>query len=234
MSGFQKSPIEGGFLSIEGHTVGVWVNQSDASHVALSYAFPKKDGEGFGVYDCHFIGRFLNEEIDWAACKKQRLAHTVELDDFSKNSFPGFLNKVIANSNVHFGINWLGNLGTINPMTGVYTPPADRPGFTCATFLDTVFRAVGLEVVAIDDWPKNDADALRWRDDFANKLEQGGKTPPDVVEDIRKTNPVIRLWPSEFAAAVAQGVEAWPVSKQSALELAQRVIEDFNKTYPRR
>jgi hypothetical protein len=230
VSNFAAPPLEDGFLSLATHTVGVWVSQSDASHVALSYLFQKDSGD-YRVYDFHLSGneRLLNDEIDWRTCRKQRFAHCIELDDISKISLPGFINKVVANEKISFGIDWLGNIGTLDPATGIYTPPADKPGFTCATFLDEVFRAFGFELVDMPTWPRDDAQTIKWRDDLADRLEKNGKTPAEVIARIRETDPVMRLFPSEFAAAAAAGLDDWPLNKESAFEAACEIIEDFNK-----
>lgn len=224
------------------------MSQKSAGHVALTYQIITKNGYALGAsedkselsaktsfnsFDLEFLddNRVQNGSVDWTATKKQRLVSAVELDEFSKVSFPVYLHNIVAKAELKFGIDWLGNIGSIKA-DGTYCPPKDRPGFTCATYLCEVFRSHGLQVVDETTWPADTAAVRSW---FTITLErfrrQEGREA--TISSIESTPSPKRLTPAEFAGAASSGSKSWPMCEARAKQLAMQIKQDFDSTFPR-
>ncbi|MFN4328365.1 MAG: hypothetical protein ACK4FF_05770 [Limnobacter sp.] len=242
MTGFSAPPVEDFFGN---QTIGIWVSQVGAKHVGMTYIIKSKNGKALGLendalcsenhsnenaFDLHFLDdNFIkNEPVNWSVCNKRRLAAVVELDEFTKVSFPVYLHNTVAKSDIRYGIDWLGNIGSIN-QNGSYNPPLDRPGFTCATYLCEVFRSYGLTVVDVNSWPVDSPEIKSWARNLVARFQN--KNREQTIRDIESTKPLIRLEPAEFASAASMGIEAWPVQKLNANALALRIIQDFNERF---
>lgn len=245
MTSFVAPPLKGLF---ETSPIAVWVSQKSAGHVALTYQIDTKNGHALGAsedrsgslaeassnsFDLEFLddNRVQNGPIDWTVTNKQRLVSTVELDEFSKVSFPVYLHNVVAKAELKFGIDWLGNIGSIKP-DGTYCPPKNRPGFTCATYLCEVFRSHGLQVVDEKTWPTDTIEIFEWfKSILARFLRQEGREA--TISSIESTRPLKRLTPAEFAGAASSGSKSWPMCEAQARQLAMQIKQDFESKFPR-
>ena len=245
MTEFVAPPVEDFFRS---QTIGVWVNQLGANHVGMTYLIASKNGQALGAggelaatevdgrpqaFDLHFLddNRVANEPVNWSTCRKHRLAAVVELDEFTRVSFPVYLHNTVAKSAMRFGVDWLGNIGTIDAQ-GFYSPPANRPGFTCATYLCEVFRSHGLEVVDVDTWPADAPHNDSWVESLLARF-RSKEGREQTIQSIQDTRPLMRLEPAEFAGAASLGLESWPVPKATANALASQIVDDFNSSFAR-
>lgn len=243
MKEFVAPPIKDLFGS---ETIGIWVSKSGADHVGVTYKISSQNGRALGVesdavasdlksnsqsFELHFLDddKILNDPVDWSTTTKQRLVAVVEVDEFAKISFPVYLHTTVAKSSLRFGIDWLGNIGSIDE-NGVYVPPVERPGFTCATYLCEVFRSHGLEVVNEHTWPKNAPESENWLQKLRARFKQKSDRQL-TIKNIEDTQPVVRLMPAEFAGAASFGSDAWPVSRIDANAIALQITQDFNAKF---
>lgn len=216
-------------FSLDGDTVGLWINQQGVGHVGLTYVHPETGATR--ILDLLGSNRVRDEAMAWRECRKQYLYAPARLSELNRKTFPGYLANVALNAReIPFGIDWLGSIGSFD-IDGFYCPKDGEPGLTCATFVSEIFRGWAMQVVDETDWPLNTEEGLRWRTELVASLRRNGKTPEDQIEAIERLDPVVRLSPADIAAAGTQNSELWPMGSEAVAELAAGVVADFAKAY---
>jgi len=105
---------------------------------------------------------------------------------------------------------------------GVFVLGADERGLTCATFVLAVYRAVGLELLKLDEWPQREEDQER----FEALMRLLARRCSDVlhVEAVRKQTRAIRYRPLEVAGGSGC---ALPATFSDAVSVATAIEEEL-------
>lgn len=88
---------------------------------------------------------------------------------------------------------------------GIYTDNKGvEYGMTCATFVLTIFKSVGIELVHWEDWTKGRPDDKRWFKYIISKLEEGvkdGIISQEHLNNVKGEKKCARYRPEEIFAA---------------------------------
>ncbi len=152
------------------------------------------------------------------------------MDDVSAQIFCAILRHIPQFApRIAYGTDWIGARGSFDS-NGLYTPPTNSLGLTCASFVSEVFAGAGHQVVDEESWPVGTPENLEWKARIVELLRQHlpkNSQSQQHINHIEQFDAVARLKPAEIAGAVADDAQNWPLEHSIALGLAQRVIADF-------
>jgi hypothetical protein len=104
--------------------------------------------------------------------------------------------------------------------TGALLTPKGR-GFTCATFVTTLFGSVGCPLIKEEEWMPREEDR-EWLEQIICALEEGG-ADPQHIEAERADLPCVRFRPEEVAAAGTSS--ELPVGFAYATRVGREIVE---------
>lgn len=173
-----------------GRHIGFAVFTAKGRHEFLHLAFHKKVIlEDYPLPKCSIVGRLPFDKIGLMALKRalwnigKRVGHKSAAID------------------IPYGVNIANKKGTFTK-DGVYKPPVDRDGLTCATFVTEICRGVGLQLLNEGDWGVRPEDAA-WIDQICDMLADPRAGADEAhIAHIRRSFTGVRIRPEEVASAV--------------------------------
>jgi hypothetical protein len=96
-------------------------------------------------------------------------------------------------------------------------------GLTCSTFITSVLRSLGFDVLKEDEWPQRSDDLV-----FGKKIVDmlvAANANRDHIQAVREDIGAQRFRPEEVVGAIT--LSAWPVAFADARAIADAVIMDL-------
>jgi hypothetical protein len=195
---------------------GVAIREIDCAqnHCVILY---KLDGRGPRF--CHFANHHdLRDEI----ARDPYLWADAGLDPINRRFVAAWVGNLYINKdNIPYGLDSGGccfDLGT-----GEFIPPPIGKGLTCSTFITSVLRSLGFDVLKEDEWPERPEDVA-----FGQKIVdmlRGTHANEDHIQAVRADIGARRFRPEEVVGAVT--LSTWPVAFAEARAVAEAVIMDL-------
>jgi hypothetical protein len=130
-------------------------------------------------------------------------------------------NLQINRGNIPYGLDSAGCCFDV--VTGELLPPPIGKGLTCSTFITSVLRSLGFDVLKENEWPQRSGDVV-----FGQKIVEmleAVHASGDHIQAVKKDVGAQRFRPEEVVGAIT--LSAWPVGFADARDLADAVIKDL-------
>ena len=156
--------------------------------------------------------------------EKDYIAVEAGLDPINQTLLAAYC-QVIAEANkngqIPYGIHYEGTY--FDPQTGEWLRGIKEDGLTCATFILAVYRAQGIDLLNLTEWPQRPEDII-WQEEILYLLACfSPKEHKDYVESQKTKIGSIRLRPEEVAAASSSSSSQLPVEFERCIHLAEQV-----------
>lgn len=203
-----------------GRHIGFAVFTAKGRHQFLHLAFHKKVIlEDYPLSKCSIVGRLPFDKIGLMVLKKalwnigKKVGHkSVAID-------------------IPYGVNIANKKGTFTK-EGLYKPPPDRDGLTCATFVAEICRGVGLQLLNEGDWAVRPEDA-GWIDQICNMLADPRSGADEAhIAQVRRSFTGIRIRPEEVASAVTLWNSS-PINFGPAEAEGRNIVTKLNECCPK-
>lgn len=112
----------------------------------------------------------------------------------------------------------------IDPETGDILPSPPGCGLTCATFITTVLRAHGYELIDVASWPER-IDDIPFHEQIVTWLEP--RASEEHVQAVREDIGARRLRPDEVVGAGSLSDDRWAVQFDLARAVADEIQADL-------
>ncbi|HOY79735.1 MAG TPA: hypothetical protein PLN33_18100 [Hyphomonadaceae bacterium] len=237
MNLFEKLPLQDFDLGAPSSHVLVFVSKV-GQHVGYIYVRDDKKMESepskYRGRTFHLGSEIHTEDIDPGKSQRIYLAATLGLHPDTALAFAGYLKAFDDNKpRVRFGIDWANARGSF----GHDKSFREGSNHTCATLVVDLLEGFGLPSVDFDTWPKDVDEDRKWAegrlDYYEGQLAKlGAEAPLDQagIDAMRKVSPVMRLKPTEAAAALASAQPAL-MQHEAATQLAAQVLASFVKAF---
>jgi len=210
--------------------LGVWVSKANASHVGLAYVSP--DDEKTHLLELAAHEKLKNDAVDLSSCTKKYLVAPTQLNQDRAIFICGYLNQLALRApTISYGIDWIGAKGCFDA-NGDYKPLNGEVGLTCATFVCEALRGCAEVIVNINSWPLDTKLGLQWKEALVQGYRDRNSIPPETLERIESTSPVVRLHPAEMAAAAVKPPSEWPLDQPSVEPAALALVTQFCEAFP--
>jgi hypothetical protein len=164
--------------------------------------------------------------------------HHVLRDDSARDTCYLWADAGLDPANRRFVAAWVGNLHInkdnipygldsagccFEVATGEFITPPIGKGLTCSTFITSVLRSLGFDVLKEDEWPQRPDDVA-----FGQKVVEmlvAADANEDHIQAVKADIGAQRFRPEEVVGAVT--LSTWPVAFADARAVADEVIKDL-------
>lgn len=238
MNMFEKFPLQDYDIRSPSSHVLVFISQV-GQHVGYIYVRDDKENEAdpskYRGRTFHLGSEIHTEDIDPGKSNKNYVAAALGLHPDNALAFAGYLKAFDDNKpRVRFGIDWANARGSF----GHDNSFCEGSNHTCATLVCDLLEGFGFPPVDFDTWPKDAKQDREWAEGRRAYYEEqlakrGADAPLDQagIDAMREVSPVMRLKPTEAAAALASPQPA-NMKHEVANKLASQVLASFIKSFP--
>jgi hypothetical protein len=195
---------------------GVAIREIDPAqnHCAILY---KLDGREARL--CHFADHHdLRDEITHAPY----LWADAGLDPANRRFVAAWVGNLYINKdNIPYGLDSAGCCFDV--ATGEFITPPIGKGLTCSTFITSVLRSLGFDVLKESEWPQRSADVV-----FGQTVVErlvAAHANEDHIQAVKADIGAQRFRPEEVVGAIT--LSAWPVEFADARAIADAVTMDL-------
>ncbi|WP_164518806.1 hypothetical protein [Sphingomonas sp. ABOLG] len=114
---------------------------------------------------------------------------------------------------------------SFDPQTGNIIPGPTGRGFTCATFILAILKAVGLELLVETSWPEEAN--VEWQRHIVDALRDEPDAPSEQKEAVARDIGSRRFTPEEVVGSSA--LSEWPISFEEAQHFGAIVNQDLDR-----
>lgn len=238
MNVFEKLPLQNFDISLPSSHVLVFISKI-GQHVGYIYVRDDKKNEAdpskYRGRTFHLGAEIHTEDIDPGKSNRSYVAAALGLHPQTALAFAAYLKAFDDNKpRVRFGIDWENARGSFGPDKSF----REGSNHTCATLVCDLLEGFGLAPIDFDTWPRDVDEDRKWAagriayyEEQIAKLGTGAPLDRAGVDAMREVSPVMRLKPTEAAAAVAS-VQPANMKHEAATQLATQVLASFIKAFP--
>ena len=171
----------------------------------------------------HYILRCAPEGEDDGLDESYMWADLAELEDEPRRVVASFLSTIAERKPlIPYGLNAEGI--EFDRRTGeIVSRPGGR-GLTCATFLLSVMKTIGYDILDVSNWPTTRPGDAEWQGRILELLEPRA---PEHADAVRRDLPCARFRPEEVTGAAATA--GWPHNFVQAEKAAAEVLADMER-----
>lgn len=181
--------------------------QASINHVAIAILCPKKNHVGIiyktseGVFLCHLAWHKTLIAKDNLS-EKYRWVDIDGLDEYNAVNIPLYIKNVLCGGvSVPYGFNVNGDV--FDHQNQQFIPPPTGEGFTCVSFIISLFKSFFIDLVDIDSW-KVRHDDKAWQQEIIEIMQRSGEVEQTHINALSNFVGEKRVRPLELVGGVTQ------------------------------